>query len=219
MENSNDDIIINLDEVGISDDFDDNLEGEKHFNEAAIVADKPKETDWFRVYGSALTELKDGICVNMANSTGKSQKYYVHGKPAFVKSVKDDFKKGTKIIHAFFKTSYGRYGIWPVSKFSSSQPNGWAATAQQILKLGQTKWVRVVSNMADQHYECFTADDGFAPLTWEVSYGDAIQKAWTGRILHEGNYNTHPDVKNHIRKKVNLSYDKASGAVRMEEQL
>ena len=51
MENSNDDIIINLDEVGISDDFDDNLEGEKHFNEAAIVADKPKETDWFRVYG------------------------------------------------------------------------------------------------------------------------------------------------------------------------
>ena len=33
MENSNDDIIINLDEVGISDDFDDNLEGEKHFNE------------------------------------------------------------------------------------------------------------------------------------------------------------------------------------------
>ena len=47
-----------IDELTVSDDFNIGLTGEQIFSQHHISAKKPTETEWFRVYGSNIDELK-----------------------------------------------------------------------------------------------------------------------------------------------------------------
>ena len=50
-----------IDELTVSDDFNIGLTGEQIFSQHHISAKKPTETEWFRVYGSNIEELKKGV--------------------------------------------------------------------------------------------------------------------------------------------------------------
>ena len=54
-----------IDELTVSDDFNIGLTGEQIFSQHHISAKKPTETEWFRVYGSNIEELKKGVLVRL----------------------------------------------------------------------------------------------------------------------------------------------------------
>ena len=51
-------IEIDLDKVQIDEDFDDGLEGSKVITKNQVFNSKPKKSEWFRVMGSSISDLK-----------------------------------------------------------------------------------------------------------------------------------------------------------------
>ena len=188
---------INLDDVGIDDDFSDGLEGSKTITAGMVTCGKPNKSEWFRVRGDKIADIKTGISVAMAAADGNEHDFYVHGSGKFCKRVKEDFKTCKKFFHANYKTSAGRYGIWPVTIPQGNYTNKWASTALDIITNAQKSWVRMISNTTNQHYECWVADEQneFPQLVWEIDAKKQMEDAWEDLILHEGNYETHPYVR------------------------
>ena len=133
----------------------------------------------------------------MAAADGREHNFYVFGSGKFCKRVREDFKGCKKFYHAMYKTSAGRYGIWPVTIPQGSYSNKWSSTALDIIIQAQSKWIRMVSNTTNQHYDGWVADEQneFPDLTWEISEKKQIEDAWEDLILHEGNYDDHPYVR------------------------
>ena len=162
---------------------------------------KPNKSEWFRVRGKSIKEIKKGISVAMAAADGKEHDFFVYGAgkegSKFCKRVREDFKGCKKFYHAMYKTSAGRYGIWPVTIPQGNYNNKWASTALDIIIQAQSKWIRMVSNTTNQHYDGWVADEKneFPDLIWEISVKKQMEDAWEDLILHEGNYDTHPYVR------------------------
>ena len=57
---------IDLDKVGIDADFSDGLEGSKTFTSGMVSCGKPNKSEWFRVRGKTIKNIRDGISVCMA---------------------------------------------------------------------------------------------------------------------------------------------------------
>ena len=189
-------IEIDLELVKIDDDFDDGLEGSKIITAAQISNRKPKKTEWFRVHPT----LTKGVSVDMEGADNIEEAFYVYGTDKFVNRVKEDFKGCKKFYHAVYKTSGGRYGLWPVSIPQNNYKNAWSSTALTIIQAAQKDWVRVAPDMKVGHYQCWIADDqeAFPELTWEIDIKQAIAGAWDDLILAESNYETHPYVQKHL---------------------
>ena len=188
---------IDLDKVGIEDDFSDGLEGSKTITSGMVSCDKPNKSEWFRVRGKTIKDVKKGISVCMAAADGREHNFYVFGSGKFCTRVREDFKGCKKFYHAMYKTSAGRYGIWPVTIPQGSYTNKWSSTALDIIIQAQSKWIRMVSNTTNQHYDGWVANEQneFPDLTWEISEKKQMEDAWEDLILHEGNYDTHPYVR------------------------
>ena len=190
-------IEINLDVVGIDEDFDDGLEGSKVITKNQVFNSKPKKSEWFRVYGDSLKDIKKGVSVAMMAADDREHDYYVYpSTKQFVSRVKEDFKSCKKFYHGMYKTSSGRYGIWPVTIPQKNFRNAWSLTAMDALEAAQKNWVRVVPNLKDGHYDGWVADDQaeFPKLNWELTPAQMISYAWDDFILTEENYENHPDV-------------------------
>ena len=192
-------IKIDLDNVQIDEDFDDGLEGSKVITKNQVFNHKPKKTEWFRVYGDSLKDIKKGISVAMMAADDREHDYYVYPSktnPSFVARVKEDFKSCKKFYHGMYKTSSGRYGIWPVTIPQKKFTNAWSLTALDTLEQAQKNWVRVVPNLKDGHYDGWVAADQneFPKLHWELTPAQMISYAWDNFILTEENYDNHPDV-------------------------
>ena len=111
-------IEIDLDVVGIDEDFDDGLEGSKVITKNQVFNSKPKKSEWFRVYGDSIKNIKKGVSVAMMAADDREHDFYIlpsKENPNFVARVKEDFKSCKKFYHGMYKTSSGRYGIWPVT--------------------------------------------------------------------------------------------------------
>ena len=83
-------IKIDLDNVQIDEDFDDGLEGSKVITKNQVFNHKPKKTEWFRVYGDSLKDIKKGISVAMMAADDREHDYYVYPSktnPSFVARV------------------------------------------------------------------------------------------------------------------------------------
>ena len=190
-------IEIDLDKVQIDEDFDDGLEGSKVITKNQVFNSKPKKSEWFRVYGDSLKDIKKGVSVAMMAADDREHDYYVYpSTKQFVSRVKEDFKSCKKFYHGMYKTSSGRYGIWPVTIPQKNFRNAWSLTAMDALEAAQKNWVRVVPNLKDGHYDGWVADDQaeFPKLNWELTANQMISYAWDNFILTEENYENHPDV-------------------------
>lgn len=192
-------IEIDLDVVGIDEDFDDGLEGSKVITKNQVFNSKPKKSEWFRVYGDSIKNIKKGVSVAMMAADDREHDFYIlpsKENPNFVARVKEDFKSCKKFYHGMYKTSSGRYGIWPVTIPQKNFRNAWSLTALDALEAAQQSWVRVVPNLKDGHYDGWVADDQaeFPKLNWELTPAQMISYAWDDFILTEENYESHPDV-------------------------
>ena len=74
---------IDLDKVGIEDDFSDGLEGSKTITSGMVSCDKPNKSEWFRVRGKTIKDVKKGISVCMAAADGREHNFYVFGSGKF----------------------------------------------------------------------------------------------------------------------------------------
>ena len=84
---------IDLDVVGIDEDFDDGLEGSKVITKNQVFNTKPKKTEWFRVMGDSLQDIKKGVSVAMMAADDREHDFYVYpSTKQFVSRVKEDFK-------------------------------------------------------------------------------------------------------------------------------
>ena len=193
-------IEIDLNLVKIDDDFDDGLEGSKIITAAQISNKKPKKTEWFRIQGKSLKDISKGVSVQMEGADNIAEDFYVYGTDKFTHRVKEDFKGCKKFYHAVYKTSGGRYGLWPVTIPQNNYKNAWSSTALTIIQAAQKDWVRVAPDMKVGHYQCWIADDqnAFPELIWEIDTKEAIAGAWDDLILAESNYDIHPYVQKHL---------------------
>ena len=84
-----------IDELTVSDDFNIGLTGEQIFSQHHISAKKPTETEWFRVYGASVDELKKGVLCKVKVGI-KDEDFIIGGDNKFKKRVEHDFKKVRK---------------------------------------------------------------------------------------------------------------------------
>ena len=75
-----------IDELTVSDDFNIGLTGEQIFSQHHISAKKPTETEWFRVYGSNIDELKKGVLCKVKVGF-KDEDFIIGGDNKFASSL------------------------------------------------------------------------------------------------------------------------------------
>ena len=191
-----------------SEDFNNKLtekEIAKHPNQIKNV--RPIKTEWFRVYDPSgcgdISKITKRIIIELPVK-GESKAFVCFGSEEFYEEVKADFGDVNSVRLAYYETSNGRQGIWPVKEaveYSSGNKNSWNVSANNILEMALTKWVRVVSNRADSYYDGYLADPKKANMLTEqgrphfkLGYEPTIKKAFQGFILTPENYGTDPHV-------------------------
>ena len=212
-----------------SEDFNNKLtekEIPKHPNQIKRV--RPHHTEFFRVYDPSgcgdVSKIQKRVIIELPVK-GESLPFVCFGPQDFYKQVKSDFGLVGAVRLAYYETTTGRQGIWPVKEaveYSNGGKNAWNVTANHILEKSLTKWVRIVSNQADKYYDGYLADKRKVEMFVEqgrpffkMGYEEAIKKAFQGFILTPDNYGTDPhvldfkgeklvqEVKNEKGKKIN----------------
>ena len=85
-----------VDELTVSDDFNTGLTGVPVFTDGHIAKYKPEQdTEWFRVFGSSLNEIKKGVIVRIKVGR-KNEDFILGGDLNFKERVKHDFRKFRK---------------------------------------------------------------------------------------------------------------------------
>ena len=198
-----------IDELTVSDDFNIGLTGEQIFSQHHISAKKPTETEWFRVYGSNIEELKKGVLCKVKVGI-KDEDFIIGGDNKFKKRVEHDFKKVRKVLLAYYVTSQGLMGIWPVTiPVGRLLSNKWIDTALQVLREAQKSWVNIKSNQVNAAYDCFKArevdQEHYGEPKFILPYGEVITKAFgTDFTLTPSNYETNEYVQQAIGVQVQL---------------
>ena len=182
---------------------------------ATVKAERPTATEYFRIYDRSgcgdISKVRKGIIISLPVKH-VSTDFACFGDQDFYFKVKHDIGKATPVRFAYCETGGGRMCIWPVKeavKDKNGNVNSWTQTANQILKVGLTKWIRVIGNMQLGYYEGYTADEEKVKTyihsgrpKFNLDYEAAIQKAFDGFILTPDTYETDPHVKDFMGKKV-----------------
>ena len=88
---------------------------------AAYKAQRPDDTEFFRCFDPKgkgnVDDIKKYLTVSVPVKHRKTE-YLVAGPPDFLQQVKADFSKVRIIRPAYYETSAGRVGIWPVPKIN-----------------------------------------------------------------------------------------------------
>jgi hypothetical protein len=180
-----------------------------------IKKERPSHTEWFRVYDPSgngdLTKMPRRVVIELPVK-GASQPFICFGPQNFYERIKSDFGKVLTVRLAYFETSTGRQGIWPVKEaieYANGNVNAWNISANTILEQALTKWVRVLSNQTDGYYEGYLADQKKVDMYneqkrphFKLGYEEAIKKAYQGFILTPDNYDTDPHVQDFKGEKV-----------------
>jgi len=208
-----------------SEDFNNKLsekEIEKHPNQIKRV--RPKHTEWFRVYDPSgtgdVSKVRKAIIIELPVK-GESQPFVCFGPQDFYEQVKADFGYTLSVRLAYYETTTGRQGLWPVKEAVENQQgkkNAWNLSANNILEQSLTKWVRIVSNQADGYYDGFLADERKVEMYneqkrphFKLGYEKAIKKAYQGFILTPDNYDTDPHVQDFKGEKVAQEVENEKG--------
>ena len=171
-----------IDQLTVSDDFNIGLTGDQLFTDTHISPVKPTQTEWFRVYGNSINDIKKGVLCKVKVGF-KDEDFIIGGDAAFKQRVQHDMKKVRKVFLAYYETSNGRMGIWPVTEpVGRMMSNKWIDTALQIIQEAQNKWVKFVSNQTNAAYDCFRArevdQEQYGEPKFKLPYNEIIVKAF-----------------------------------------
>ena len=163
---------------------------------------KPKESDWFIIYGDTLEDLHLCNSVKLKGDDKKEHAFLVYGGEEFQEKVREDFGKVSKFWPVLFKTAQGRCGIWnvnkPIAHFGTK--NSWLVSALNIIELGQSKWMRILPNHDAQMNDVWVHkyQDSCPPKEFEKTYEEYIAAGWGDYILSEENYDENKLVQAHL---------------------
>ena len=188
---------------------------------AAVKAERPTATEYFRIYDPSgcgdISKVRKGIIIELPVKH-VSVSFACFGSEDFYLKVKSDIGKATPVRFAYCETGGGRMCVWPVKeavKDKNGNTNSWNQTANQILQVGLTNWVRIISNNSLGYYEGFTADEEKVKTyvhsgrpKFNLDYESAVTKAYDGFILTPDTYETDPHVKDFMGKKVDITVSK-----------
>jgi hypothetical protein len=192
---------------------------------AAYKAQRPDDTEFFRCFDPKgdgnVDDIKKYLTVSVPVKHRKTE-YLVAGPPEFLRQVKADFSKVRIIRPAYYETSAGRVGIWPVPKINYNKDgnisNAWVASANTILEQSLTKWVRIVSNMEVGYYDGFFADPRKVEVYVEQGkphfkedYETVLEKAYDGFILTPDTYDKDECVQEFLGEKLKQDLYDAKG--------
>ena len=171
-----------IDQLTVSDDFNIGLTGDQIYSDTHISPVKPTQTEWFRVYGNSLNDIKKGVLCKVKVGF-KDEDFIIGGDAQFKARVQHDMKKVRKVFLAYYETSNGRMGIWPVTEpVGRMMSNKWIDTALQIIQEAQNKWVKFVSNQTNAAYDCFRArevdQEQYGEPKFKLPYNEIIVKAF-----------------------------------------
>ena len=188
------------DQVETSTDFNLGITGNKLVSAAHIESRKPGETDWFKVYGSSKKDLTKGLIVKLKVDV-IDQDFIVIGPVDFKAQILDGFKKGKLVYLAYYETSSGRLGVWPVAiptPDKNGNINSYNQTAFQIMERAQHEWVNMKTNQGDKVYDGWTAkkedQEMFGTPGFRVDYKEVCKKAFNDRVIKPDNYKINPYV-------------------------
>ena len=177
---------------------------------AIYTKQRPKDEEYFRCFDPSgkgdPAAIKKRMIVSMPVK-GRPTDFLVLGSKEFQMKVKDDFGKARSVILAMYETVNGRTDIWPVKEPIENQNgkvNMFVASAYDIFEKSLTRWVRCVNSGQGYYDGYYVNDEKEAALKEEgkPEFKEAIdtvaEKAFQGFILHEGNYDTDPHVKDFL---------------------
>ena len=184
---------------------------------ATIKADRPGETEYFRIFDRSgegdVSKVRKGLLISLPVKHIATN-FACFGPEDFYLKIKSDIGKATTCRFAYYETGGGRNGVWAVKepiKNKQGNVNPYNQTANQILGLGLTRWIRVICNMALGYYEGFAADAAKVELyiqaekpKFALDYQEVIQKAYKGFILTPENYDSDPHISDFLGKKITL---------------
>ena len=185
-----------------TEDDTDSAAGTKVKGTEVTIMGKPKDTDWFTIYGDSLDDLYLCDSVKLKGDDKKEHAFLVYGGDEFKEKIKEDFGKVSKFWPVLFKTMGGRCGIWnvnkPVAHFGTK--NSWLVSALNIMQLAQSKWVRIQSNHDAQINDCWvhSHQDSCPPKEFDKSYDEYVVAAWGDYILSEEDYEENKLVQAHL---------------------
>ena len=185
-----------------SKDDDDSAQGIKEQGTDVIIMAKPKDTDWFTIYGDSLEDLWLCNSVKLKGADKKEHAFLVYGGEEFQDTVREDFGKVGKFWPVLFQTKGGRFGIWnvnkPVAMFGTK--NSWLVSALNIIELGQSKWLRIQANHEANMNDVWVHkyQESCPPKKFEKSYQEYIAAGWGDYILTEEGYEDNKLVKEHL---------------------
>ena len=195
-------IKIDKNKLIVSTDHEDSAQGVKEKSTEVVIMGKPKESDWFIIYGDTLEDLHLCNSVKLKGDDKKEHAFLVYGGEEFQEKVREDFGKVSKFWPVLFKTAQGRCGIWnvnkPIAHFGTK--NSWLVSALNIMELGQSKWMRILPNHDAQMNDVWVHkyQDSCPPKEFEKTYEEYIGADWGDYILSEENYDENKLVQAHL---------------------
>ena len=188
------------DQVEPAPDFNKGLTGKKLISPGHLKAEKPGETDWFRVYGSSKEDLTKGLIVKVKVDI-IDQDFLVIGPNDFKQQIVDGFKKAKAVYLAYFVTSSGKQGVWPVTIPEPDQNgniNSYNQTAVVIMERAQHAWTNMKTNQGDRVYDGWIAEaadqEMFGDPQFLLTPKEAHKKAFNDRVIDPLNYESNPYV-------------------------
>ena len=195
-------IKIDKNKLIVSTDHEDSAQGVKEKSTEVVIMGKPKESDWFIIYGDTLEDLHLCNSVKLKGDDKMEHAFLVYGGEEFQERVREDFGKVSKFWPVLFKTAQGRCGIWnvnkPIAHFGTK--NSWLVSALNIIELGQSKWMRILPNHDAQMNDVWVHkyQDSCPPKEFEKTYEEYIAAGWGDYILSEENYDENKLVQAHL---------------------
>jgi len=187
-------------EIETAPSFNKGLTGKKIVAPSHVKAEKPGESDWFRVYGNSKDDVKQGLTVNV-KVDHIDQKFLVIGPDDFKTQIVDAFKKAQSVYLAYYVTSSGLQGVWPVTIPEPNQfgnVNRYVQTAFAIMERAQHSWTQMKTNQADRVYDGWTADEidqeMFGEPMFTMEPKEASMKAFNDKVIAPDNYEQNPYV-------------------------
>ena len=182
---------------------------------AAYKAARPKETEWFRVFDpSGKGDVNSIRTFGVIEMPVKNIDvvFLIVGSQKFYDRVKADIGKVKLIKAAYYETSNGRVGIWPVTKIQRDKQgnvNPYVGSSNKIMETALTKWVRVVSNREAGYYDGYLADERKVKTyveqgkpAFEEEYQVVCKKAYDGFVITEDDYETNEYVQDFVSQKM-----------------
>ena len=202
-----------IDQLTVSDDFNIGLTGDQIYSDTHISPVKPTQTEWFRVYGNSLNDIKKGVLCKVKVGF-KDEDFIIGGDAQFKARVQHDMKKVRKVYLAYYETSNGRMGIWPITVAAGRMmSNKWIDTATQIVEEAQKKWDKFVSNQTNSCYDCFRArevdQEQYGEPKFKLPYNEIIVKAFGKDFtLTPDTYEENEYVQQSIGEQIGLKVNK-----------